>query len=516
MNGAQSLIRTLYDGGVDTCFMNPGTSEMHFVAALDFVPEMRSVLCLFEGVVTGCADGYARMTGKPAATLLHLGPGLGNGIANLHNGRKAHSPIVNIVGDHATYHLKYDAPLTADIEGLARPVSGWLRTSPHARAVATDGAAAIVAARTPPGQVATLILPADTAWGAADGPATVHETPPAAAIPEGRIAEIAELLRREEGTAILVGDQVMGSESLGRLASRIAAGTGARLIGNRAAARVSRGAGRPVVARLPYPVDQAVAMLAGVRHLVLVGAKEPVGFFAYPDSPSLLAPAAAQIHLLAAAHEDIRAALDALSEELGAPPHSPSLAPYERLPLPSGPLTQDAVWMAMCALMPENAIVSDESITCGRQAYPFTETAPPHDWLHVTGGSIGQGLPAATGAAIACPQRQVFCMEGDGSGMYTLQALWTQARESLDVVTVIFANRSYRILEGELQKVGRDTAPGPHALAMMRLDSPALDWVSISEGMGVPAACVDSADAFVAALRRGIAEPGPFLIEALI
>ncbi len=516
MNGAQSLIRTLYDGGVDTCFMNPGTSEMHFVAALDFVPQMHSVLCLFEGVATGCADGFARMTGKPAATLLHTGPGLGNGISNLHNGRKAHSPIVNIVGDHATYHLKYDAPLTCDIEGLARPVSGWVRTSPNARAVAGDGAAAIAAALTPPGQVATLILPGDTAWDAAEGPAPPQDPPPMAQVPEERIAAIAQLLRRGEETVILVGDQVMCNEGVSGLAHRIAAAANARVVGNRAAARVSRGAGRPVVARLPYPVDQAVALLAGARHVVLVGAKDPVGFFAYPDSPSRLAPPDAQIHLLAAEHEDVPAALDALSEELAAPSDPPPLAPLERPPLPTGSLTLEAAWTALCALMPENAIVSDESVTSGRQAYPLTQTAPPHDWLHVTGGSIGQGLPAATGAAVACPDRQVLAMEGDGSGMYTLQALWTQARESLNVVNVIFANHSYRILQGELQNVGGDADAGPHAQAMMRLDSPTLDWVSISDGMGVPAVRAASADEFVAALRRGIEEPGPLLIEALI
>ncbi len=516
MNGAQSLIRTLYDGGVDTCFMNPGTSEMHFVAALDFVPQMHSVLCLFEGVATGCADGFARMTGKPAATLLHTGPGLGNGISNLHNGRKAHSPIVNIVGDHATYHLKYDAPLTCDIEGLARPVSGWVRTSPNARAVAGDGAAAIAAALTPPGQVATLILPGDTAWDAAEGPAPPQDPPPMAQVPEERIAAIAQLLRRGEETVILVGDQVMRNEGVSGLAHRIAAAANARVVGNRAAARVSRGAGRPVVARLPYPVDQAVALLAGARHVVLVGAKDPVGFFAYPDSPSRLAPPDAQIHLLAAEDEDVPAALDALSEELAAPSDPPQVAPLERPPLPTGSLSQEAAWTALCALMPENAIVSDESVTSGRQAYPLTQTAPPHDWLHVTGGSIGQGLPAATGAAVACPDRQVFAMEGDGSGMYTLQALWTQARESLNVVNVIFANHSYRILQGELQNVGGDADAGPHAQAMMRLDSPTLDWVSISDGMGVPAVRAASADEFVAALRRGIEEPGPLLIEALI
>ncbi|MCY4090077.1 MAG: acetolactate synthase large subunit [Caldilineaceae bacterium] len=516
MNGAQSLIRTLYDGGVDTCFMNPGTSEMHFVDALDFVPEMRSILCLFEGVAAGCADGWARMTGRPAATLLHLGPGLGNGISNLHNSRKAHSPIVNIVGDHATYHLKYDAPLTADIEGLARPVSGWVRTSPNARAVAADGAAAIAAARTPPGHVATLILPADTAWGEADGPAAPQAPPASPPVPDDRIGRIAGLLRRREETVILVGDAVMGQDALCRLTCRIAAYASARVVGNRAAARVARGAGRPVIARLPYPVEQAVALLAGARHIVLVGAKDPVGFFAYPDSPSRLAPPDAEIHLLADAHEDIPAALDALCEELSAPDVPLPLADLQRPPLPSGPLTPDAVWTALGALMPENAIVSDEAVTSGRQAYSLTESAPPHDWLHVTGGSIGQGLPAATGAAVACPERQVFAMEGDGSGMYTLQALWTQARESLNVVNVIFANSSYRILQGELQRVGGAREPGPNAMAMMRLDTPSLDWVSISQGMGVPATRTDDAEAFAKALRRGIEEPGPYLIEALV
>ena len=515
MNGAQSLIRTLYDGGVDTCFMNPGTSEMHFVAALDSVPEMHSILCLFEGVATGCADGYARMTGKPAATLLHLGPGLGNGIANLHNGRKAHSPIVNIVGDHATYHVQYNAPLTTDIEGIAQSVSGWVRTSPNAQSVAADGAEAIAAARTPPGQVATLILPANTAWDPADGPAPPQQPPEPPAVPSERIDSVMELLKRRENTVIMVEDGVMGSETLSRQASRIAAGTGARLIGNRAAARVSRGAGRPILDRLPYPVDQAIATLKGAKHIVLLGTIQPVGFFAYPNKPSLMAPPDAQIHLLAEAHEDISTAIDAIAEELDLPTEPPNLAQHERPSLPSGPLTVDAIWTALCALMPENAIVSDEAITAGRTAGLLTQTAPPHDWMHVTGGAIGQGLPVATGAAIACPDRQVFSMEADGSGMYTLQALWTQARESLNVITVIFANQTYSILQGEIRNVG-GSEPGPKASAMMRLDEPPLNWVSLSEGMGVPATRVDATDGFITALRRGIAEPGPFLIEAII
>lgn len=515
MNGAQSLIQTLYNGGIDTCFMNPGTSEMHFVAALDSLPEMKSILCLFEGVATGCADGYARMTGKPAATLLHLGPGLGNGLANLHNARKAHSPIVNIVGDHATHHVQYDAPLTSDIEGIARPVSGWIHTSPNAQSVAIDGAAAIAAAQTPPGQVATLILPANTAWNPADGPAPPQAPPKPKRVSNKRIQNIATLLKNQNDIVMLVGDQILGNETLSRLASCIASNTDSRLIAPRAAARVSRGAGRPIITRLPYPVDQAIAMLEGTKHIVLIGTKEPVGFFAYPNKPSLMAPPDAQIHTLAEAHEDISDALNTLANELNAPTEPPNLAQLKRPPLPTGPLTPDAIWTALCALMPENAIVCDESITSGRSAGPLTETAPPHDWMHVTGGAIGQGLPVATGAAIACPNRQVFAMEADGSGMYTLQALWTQVRESLNVVTVIFANQTYQILQGEMQKVGGEE-PGPKASEMLRIDQPALDWVSLSKGMGVPAIRVDTAESFARALQQGIDTPGPFLIEAMI
>jgi acetolactate synthase-1/2/3 large subunit len=515
MNGAQSLVHTLCDGGLTTCFMNPGTSEMHFVAALDSAPEMRAALCLFEGVATGCADGYARMTGKPAATLLHLGPGLGNGLANIHNARKAHSPMVNIIGDHATYHVKYDAPLTSDIEGIARPISDWVRTSTNAQSLAADGAEAIAIALTPPGQVATLIVPANTAWDPADSPALPRAPTERPAIPTDRIEKAIKVLNSGEETVILIGDYVMGSETLICLADRIAAGTGSRLIGNRAGARVSRGAGRPIIDRLPYHVDPAVEKLKGTKHIILVGAKQPVGFFAYPGKPSTLAPPDAQIHVLAEAHEDISAVLYILLEELDAPAEPPNIARLKRPSLPSGPLTPDSIWKTLSALMPENSIVSDEAITASLAAGPNTETAPPHDWLNVTGGAIGQGLPVATGAAVACPERQVFAMEADGSGMYTLQALWTQARESLNVVTVIFANQAYKILQGEMKNVGGEES-GPKAAAMMRLDEPTLDWVSLAAGMGVSGTRTDSTETFIAAMRRGIKEPGPFLIEAII
>ncbi|HEY1260544.1 MAG TPA: acetolactate synthase large subunit, partial [Stellaceae bacterium] len=490
MNGAESLVRTLVGGGVDHCFTNPGTSEMHFVAALDRVDGMRCVLGLFEGVVTGAADGYARMSDKPAATLLHLGPGLANGLANIHNANKASSPMVNIVGDHATYHRKYDAPLTSDIEGLARPSSHWVKTSPNAKSIAADGAAAIAAARQPPGQIATLILPADTAWNEGSGPANVAPAPAPKAVSSEAVAEAARALRSGESALILVTGRALRAEGL-ELAGRIAAKTGARLMAQGSNARTQRGRGRVFVERIPYVVDQAVRVLSGLKHIVLVGAKMPVAFFAYPDKPSLLAPPDAQGHVLARLDEDLIGALEALADEVGAR-STPAPVTNKRPGAPAtGRITPETLGASLAALLPENAIIADEAVTTGRGFFAPTRAAAPHDWLSNMGGSIGLGLPVATGAAVACPDRKVVCLEGDGSGMYTLQALWTQAREGLDVTTLLFSNRSYAILKGELANVGAGN-PGRKALDMLDLDRPDLDWVSLAKGMGVPGARVET------------------------
>jgi len=514
VNGAESLVRTLLAGGVDVCFTNPGTSEMHFVAALDRVAGMRCVLGLFEGVVTGCADGYARMAGRPAATLLHLGPGLANGLANLHNARRAGSPVVNIVGDHATYHRRYDAPLTSDVEGFARPVSAWVRSSAEARSVAADGAQAIAAALTPPGQVATLILPADTAWGEADGPAQPVEAPVRAAVAPEAVAASAAALRSGEPAAILLAGPALRERGL-TLAGAIAAASGARLLAPTASARSERGAGRVAVTRIPYPVDQALALLAGLRHLVLVGAGAPVAFFAYPGKPSRVTGPECAIQVLAGPGEDLVGALEWLADELGADPGAAPLQAPSRPPPPGGALDPASLAQALAALLPEQAIVADESITSGRGFQAATAGAPPHDWLQVTGGSIGCALPLATGAAIACPERKVVCLHGDGGAMYTLQALWTQAREGLDVTTVICANRAYAILQHELANVGAGE-PGPRARDMLELGRPELDWVALARGMGVPGERVASAEAFSAAFARALASPGPYLVEALL
>jgi acetolactate synthase-1/2/3 large subunit len=511
MNGAESLVRTLVGGGVNVCFANPGTSEMHFVAALDRVDGMRCVLGLFEGVVTGAADGYARMADNPAATLLHLGPGYANGGANIHNANKASTPMVNIVGDHATYHRKYDAPLTSDIETLARPNSHWVRTSPDAKSIAADGAAAVAAARTPPGQIATLILPADTAWNEGSGPVAVPAAPARGTVSADAVAEAAKVLRSGEPTMLLLTGLALREKGL-ELAGRICAKTGARLMAQGSNARTQRGRGRVALERVPYVVEQALGVLAGLKHIILVGARMPVAFFAYPDKPSLLHPPDCQGHVLARLDEEPIGALEALAEAVGVSATSAPVVNGAKPELATGAIDPMALGASLGALLPENAIVVDEAVTTGRGFFAPTKAAAPHDWLSNMGGSIGMGLPVATGAAIACPDRKVVCLEGDGSGMYTLQALWTQAREGLDVTTLVFSNRTYAILKGELANVGAGN-PGRKALDMLDLGNPDLDWVGLAKAMGVPGAKATTMEEFNRHCAEGLATPGPYLVE---
>ncbi len=515
MNGAESLVRTLLNGDVNVCFANPGTSEMHFVSALDRVEGVRCILGLFEGVVTGAADGYYRMAGKPAATLLHLGPGLGNGLANLHNAKKARTGIVNIVGEHASYHIKHDAPLTADIEGVARPMSDWVLTSRLAKDVAADGAKAVEAARTAPGQIATLILPADTAWGEAGGPAQVAPPAPRPRVDGSAIDAGARVLQSGKPAAILLGGAALRGKAL-EWAARIAAKTGCELFCEYNNARMERGAGRAVVKQLPFVVDAALAMLKDVRELVLVGAKTPVSFFAYPGKPSVLVPEGCKVTTVAGVEADLEQALEALADAVGARNTTPLLnRPAYDTALPTGAITLDGLGALFNTLLPENAIVIDEAVTSGRAFTGATPGARPHDWLNIMGGSIGWGLAAATGAAIASPERKVIAFEGDGSAQYTLQALWTMARENLDVTVVIFANRAYRILLGELNNVGA-AAPGANALSMLTLDRPDLDWVALAKGYGVEAGTAATLEELAAQFRRGLAVTGPYLVEVVM
>jgi len=529
MNGAEALMRTLVDAGSTVCFMNPGTSEMHFVAALDRVPEMRGVLTLFEGVATGAADGYGRMTGRPAVALLHLGPGLANGIANLHNARRARTPVVTVVGEHATFHQPFDAPLQSDIAGLAGAVSGWVRTVGGVADVGPDTAAAVGAALA--GQVATLIVPADFSWSEGAALAPLPAPPSPSTVDADRLAAAAKALqpapvrgvggRRPPTTpqvkprssaGLIVGGAALREPGL-VAAARIAAATGARLLCETFPARLERGAGLPAVERIAYLPEMATRQLAGLETLVLAGARAPATFFGYPDTPSRPTPPGCEILPFAAPGEDVVGALQALADEVGGDAFEPSRA--ARPDAPTGKLDAGSFAAAVAATLPDGAIIVDEANTSGLAVPAATVGAPRHDLLTLTGGSIGQGPPAAVGAAVAAPGRPVLNLQADGSALYTLQAWWTQAREGLDVTTVLLNNRSYAILHYELARVGA-VGGGARARAMLDLTDPVPDHISLARGMGLPAERAQTADDLVRLLRQAFAEPGPALIEAVL
>ncbi len=511
MNGAEALIAALVSGECDTCFTNPGTSEMHIVAALDRRPEVGCVLCLFEGVATAAADGYARMKRKPAWTLLHLGPGLANSLANLHNASRGHVPIVNIVGQHAIDHLKHDTPLVSDIEGIARPYSRWLRTSRSDSEVGRDATEAIVASRTPPGQIATLVVPADVAWGESGFPAPPPVFPsPRLPAPE-TIERIAAMLRTGARTALLLSGSALYGRGLAA-AARIAGASRAKLLSPYPLVRIERGAGTACVDRVPYVPEQAMEALKDFRQMILVGAAAPLAYFASPSKKTVLTPPECTIETLAKPEEDCTGGLEALETLLPPGKSKPLVEPSARPPMPRGEITLPGLAAAVAALLPDGCIVVDESMTTGRAMLPAARGTGPHDWLGNPGGSIGIALPLAVGAAVACPSRPVLCLSADGSGMYTVQALWTMAREGLHVITVILANRAYSVLKREFDNLGGGK-PGARALDLFDIGRPDLDWVALAKGMGVPGTRVTSLDSFGRALQDGFAAEGPRLIE---
>jgi acetolactate synthase I/II/III large subunit len=538
MNGADVLADTLLANGVEVCFANPGTSEMHFVGALDRKPQMRCILGLFEGVVTGAADGYARMMEKPAATLLHTGPGLANGLANIHNAKRAQTPMVNIVGDHASYHLPFDAPLTSDIESLARPMSHWVKRVDTLETVSRDACHAVEVASTAPGKIATLILPADMAWssilpGAVDSEIATFKKRLALPPDEGAVSRVALTLKASgvngENTTILLSGRALRSEAL-VLAGSIARATGARLLAQQSNARAERGAGRLPLDRVPYSVDLALSLFAKTKRMILVGAKAPVGFFGYPGKPSSMLPLDCEVIELASGAQDVLAALAQLADHFSAAKSTQAsgatsgTAPLEvervvgEMALQAR-LNPNNISQIVAALIPEGSIVCEEAVSSGREIFPTTWGSAPHDWLQITGGAIGLGLPMALGAAIACPSRKVIDLQADGSGMYTLQALWTMARERCDVLVLLYANRRYNILLGELKAVGAggvDGKPGYNASRMLDLIDPSLNWVLLAQGMGVEAARAETPSQLVGLMRSALARPGPFLIEMVI
>ncbi len=516
MNGGDTLIKTLEDAGVEVCFTNPGTSEMHMVGALDASPKMRPVLVLFEGVASGAADGYARMAEKPACTLLHLGPGLANAMANLHNARRAFSPVINIIGDHAVDHIKFDTPLTSDVKAYASACSHFTHNSRSSELIAEDAAKVAAAAMSKRGQIATLITHADHAWGPASkaAPLPAIEEPE---IPGSQTIEMVAKILKDKGSKaiLLVSGNGLYGDGL-QAVGRIAKASNVRAVAESFPARMERGAGTVPLQRMPYFPEDIRAFLKGCETVILVGGKAPTSFFAYEGQDSVAVPQGTEVITLAAEEEDIKGSLGALADALGVTDQVTELTAPQTIPPKSGKLCLMGIASTLNRHLPENAIVSDESCTSGAAVYPATAGSAKHDWLSLTGGSIGQGLPISVGAAIARPDQKVVCLHGDGGAMYTLQALWTQAREKLDVVTVIFANKRYCILEIEAMRTGIAEGASPDIGAMTELSNPDLDWVALATGMGVPATKAETAEDFEAQFKAAIKGKGPHLIEAVI
>jgi len=514
MNGAENLLNTLLASGVEVCFANPGTSEMQLVSAIGNTVGMRAVLCLFEGVASGAADGYGRMRDRPALVLLHVGSGFANSMANQHNAMRAHVPLVNVVGDHATYHLQYDSPLTSDIQAHARIASAWVRTSRSADDLALAGAEAVQASMQGAGRIATVVAPADHTWETATLTASPLQPVQAEIVAEEAIGEIATLLANDRKTALYLGGRALREDSL-RLIGRIAKKSGTPIYCEYFPARLQRGAGRVKAERLPYFGEQAQAVLAEYEQLVLVGTTAPVSFFAYPGKASWLAPDGCLIRTLAHVDQNMEQALNALAQSIGADEDAETVPPAPAAPAPAGPLTPVAIGQSLCALMPENAIVSDEAVTCGLGIFPYTQNARPHDWLGLTGGAIGQGLPVSLGAAIACPDRKVIALQADGSAMYTVQSLWSMAREQADVTVIILNNRSYAILNVELARVGAGR-PTQKTLSLLDLSRPEINWQELAGSMGVPATRATTAEEFHSQFAAAMNTRGPHLIEAMV
>ncbi len=514
MNGAESMLQTLINNGVEVCFTNPGTSEMHMVAAIGKSEGMRSILGLFEGVCTGAADGYGRMAGKPACTLLHLGPGLSNGSANLHNAKKANSPIINLIGDHATYHKKYDAPLTSDIVGLSGPVSHWVKSVESAESLPRDALDSVTAANVQPGQIATLIIPANCAWDDSIEPLPREDAPSTPCVSDDRVTDAAALLTNGKPTIILLGNMGLTEKSQ-CIVDKIAQVSGARIMCDTFTTRLPRGEGRCEVERLGYFSEQATEQVKGTEQLIMVGTKAPVAFFAYPGKASEFYPEGCDLHVLADANQNAEDALTRLCTALSASDLAPRKIQRQKQGAGSGELNQFTVGQTVAEFLPTDAIVVDEAATSGAGSFISTATSEPHDWLSLTGGSIGFGLPTSIGAAVACPDRKVICLHGDGGAMYTIQSLWTMARENLDVCVVIFANRKYQILQVELARVGAQSMT-KKTLDMLDIGNPDMNFVKMSEGMGVRANRAETIEEFNDLYLDAMRTQGPCLIEVIL
>jgi acetolactate synthase-1/2/3 large subunit len=513
MTGADVILETAVANGVEICFANAGTTEISVVAALDRQPGIRAVLGLFEGVCTGAADGYGRVLYRPAMTLLHLGPGFANGIACLHNARRADCPVVNVIGEHASWHRDADPPLNSDIKGLARTVSGWLRTSKKAGSLSTDTAAVIAASRA--GQIASLIVPTDFQAASCDTFRTVKKEPVFQRVDRALVRKAAAAMSGARKTAMILGNRLLRRDGL-EIAQKISAATGCDLFANTFPGYVDRGDDLPVVRRVPYFPEGAMALMAGYETVILAGAHDPVTFFGYEGTPSRVIPGTTRTIPIPGAGYDIIEALgyleDLVVKKKVAGQAGTKGRPRSKPSLPAGALTSEIACLAIAALLPEGAIVVDEGITTTFPFYSASYESAPHSLCTIAGGSIGYGMPCSVGAALAAPDRPVINIQADGSAMYTVQALWTMARENLNVTTLICNNSGYNIIAVELERAGlKDFGQNAHRL--VDITHPAIDWVALSQSLGVPAVRVEDAKELAAQMKRCISEPGPHLIE---
>jgi len=518
MNGAQALFKALTDAGLDTCFANPGTSEMQLVYEIGLTKDVRPVLCLQENTVTGAADGYARMAGKPAFTLLHVAAGFANGIANLQNAGRANTSVVNIVGANATYHqpnYPEHELINGHIVDLARVVSHWAHQAKSASDLAVLGALATRYARIGAGKICTVIAPTNCHWDPAVAPPVPAGPMESPKVSPQTIQDAVGLLTNGKKTGIVLGSHSMYGDGL-ELAGRIAAKTGADLLGEATPSRFARGEGRVPVQLIPYLPEHALPVLKRYQQLILVGALFPVTTFAYKGQPLSKVPEGCEVSTLATVDHDILSALSDLAKAVGAPSQPAARQARSKSSLPAGVLTDAAIGQSVGMLLPENAIIVMECPTTEPAIYQYTEGARAHDYLQAsTGGAIGSGLPVALGAAVACPDRKTVLFEGDGSGMYTNQALWSMAREKANVIVVILKNDNYAILEIELARV-RDGDSNDKMQSMMNLNNPTIDWVKIAEGQGVPASLATTAEEFHKQFEAALRTEGPRLIEAQI
>jgi acetolactate synthase I/II/III large subunit len=511
VNGAELTMKTALKAGVKVCFTNFGTTEIPLARSFDTEPGIKPVLGLFEGVCTGAADGYGRMLDKPALTLLHLGPGFANGIANLHNAKRAKTPIVNVVGEHATSHIPLDAPLAMDIEALAGTLAGWHRTNQSPLELSRDMSDALEAAAF--GQIATLIIPNDYQQAEIDDTeiATAHFV--FDPVDEKMISSGVRFFRKYHKVALILGGRALRQSGL-QTAARIKNVTGCDLLTDNLPGYIDRSPELPEVARIPYFPEPAIKMLSQYEAAVIVGTKEPVSFFGYRGvRGKMLADDQPRI-IISSKRQNPAEALNCLADALGTTKsgEQPKTLHTQRPALAGGVLTAEKACQTLAAIQPEGAIIIDEGVTSVSNYYQISSHLPRHSLLTIAGGSIGYGPPCSVGAAVACPDRPVIAIQADGSAMYTIQALWTQAREKLNITTLICSNRRYNILKVEIERAGI-TGIGPFLKSLYELDNPSLNWVKMGEAMGVPGVAVNTAEQLAEELKAALSSKGPHLIE---